>query len=78
MLTVRGSLLGLLIFVMLDVVYIFFRYRIIQSAAPAGPPGSFGIDVGALAQWTIGDPMFWVVLIVCCSAGSFLVRYWQR
>ena len=72
--TLKGTLVGTVLFVALAIAYTVLQMKIAQR----GQPAVVGIDIRTLASWTIQDPMFWVVLVVCCAAGSVLVRYWQR
>jgi hypothetical protein len=43
-----------------------------------GDSGLPGIDVHSLLEWTVRDPMFWIVFIVMLTLASGLFQVWTH
>jgi hypothetical protein len=75
MLTMKGSLLGILIFAILTFSYLVYVFFSLGHILPRTyEQGQVGIDVGSFLFAAMRNPMYWVTLIVICTFSSALLR----
>jgi hypothetical protein len=73
-LSLKGSLLGFVIFLIGTIPYIMLRmYLLAQTIArPAGT--SVGISSSIFKLWTYQNAFWWISLVLICAAMSTLLR----
>jgi hypothetical protein len=73
-LSLKGSLLGFVIFLVGTIPYIMLRMYLVARtiARPAGT--SVGISTSVFKLWTYQNAFWWISLVLICAAMSMLLR----
>jgi hypothetical protein len=72
LLTLKGVLLGTAIFIILGIAYVALQVRSVMQESPSS---TVGIDVNAIALWTVRNPVFWVWFVLMVAFGIAILRW---
>jgi hypothetical protein len=67
MMILKGTLLGVLLFFVFSVAYLWYWIR---------PRGSMAISLSTLKALTIRDPFYWLAFVGMIGIGCLIVRAW--
>jgi hypothetical protein len=73
----KGAFLAIMTFGFLAIAYVMFQMASLSRGAPHAVGGSVGIDVRAIAAWTVRNRVFWLLFVALMVAGSEIVHYWE-
>ena len=72
--TLKGTLLGIVLLFVLTIVYAKLTRFPVGPQTPVQGPVSYDLHtmIRTLRGYTVEDPMWWVVFVVCARAGTVL------